>query len=223
MKNILSIVTFGLTFIMLSGMAQSATLWEQGEGASSGTISCDHYNRWHADDFQLSTTSSITDVSWIGGRNSGDTPPAPDGFWIRFFNNYYDSGFGANRPSDDYIVELYFSAGNVSRSATPAHDQYYTYSANLSSPFVANSSDVYWISIQADTNSSDAWYGWNAANTTNLNESVSLASGTYYDGTYHDHAFSLAGEPVPIPSALWLLGSSFIGLLGFRRKFSKGL
>jgi len=29
------------------------------------------------------------------------------------------------------------------------------------------------------------------------------------------------GRPVPVPTALWLLGSGLLGLLGFRRKFSK--
>ncbi len=34
----------------------------------------------------------------------------------------------------------------------------------------------------------------------------------------HDLAFQLNGSPVPIPAAVWLLGSGLIGLAGVRRK-----
>jgi len=30
---------------------------------------------------------------------------------------------------------------------------------------------------------------------------------------------NLTNTPVPVPGALWLLGSGFIGLLGFRKRF----
>ena len=33
--------------------------------------------------------------------------------------------------------------------------------------------------------------------------------------------FSLTGNPVPIPGAIWLLGSGLVGLAGFRKKFKK--
>jgi hypothetical protein len=31
-----------------------------------------------------------------------------------------------------------------------------------------------------------------------------------------------AQSPVPVPAALWLLGSGFIGLIGLRRRFGNG-
>jgi len=31
----------------------------------------------------------------------------------------------------------------------------------------------------------------------------------------------LSGSRIPIPGAIWLLGSGLIGLVGFRRKFRK--
>ena len=35
------------------------------------------------------------------------------------------------------------------------------------------------------------------------------------------HVFEIQGDPVPVPGAVWLLGSGIIGLAGFKRKFSK--
>lgn len=40
----------------------------------------------------------------------------------------------------------------------------------------------------------------------------------YYDGTYIDTHFEGTISPVPIPAAVWLLGSGLIGLVGVRRK-----
>ena len=50
--------------------------------------------------------------------------------------------------------------------------------------------------------------------------------GHQYSDFKHYNSFALAVRPgqvssVPIPSAVWLLGSAFIGLVGFRRKFRK--
>lgn len=44
-----------------------------------------------------------------------------------------------------------------------------------------------------------------------------IAIGGRYETTYDD--FYLAGNPVPIPGAVWLLGSGLVGLAGARRKF----
>ncbi|MDY6950660.1 MAG: VPLPA-CTERM sorting domain-containing protein [Thermodesulfobacteriota bacterium] len=34
-----------------------------------------------------------------------------------------------------------------------------------------------------------------------------------------DMAFVITGEPVPVPPAVWLLGSGLIGLVGIRRRY----
>lgn len=39
----------------------------------------------------------------------------------------------------------------------------------------------------------------------------------YWTGWYYEHAFKLEGAPVPIPGAIWLLGSGVAALVGFRR------
>jgi hypothetical protein len=45
--------------------------------------------------------------------------------------------------------------------------------------------------------------------------------GVEFDGHFAD-SISLELTTVPVPGAVWLLGSGLIGLLGFRRKFKKG-
>lgn len=44
---------------------------------------------------------------------------------------------------------------------------------------------------------------------------------TSFDGTTLQVTFSGTGSVVPIPGAIWLLGSGLVGLVGFRRKFRK--
>ena len=213
-------------FIILTVTAHAATLWQQDTGGWNGTISCNGYvDRWLADDFQLSNTSLITDIEWIGGKNSGD-PSDAEGFWIRIFSNYYDdddpedeSDFVGYRPSDTPIIAQYYDADVVTRSTSPVSGQYYTYSLSLTSSFLAESSTIYWLSIQGDTiNLVERWYGLYNTNTTNLNETVSWVNGTYFDETYHDYAFNLYGQAVPIPPTAWLFLTSLIGVVGICRK-----
>ena len=47
-----------------------------------------------------------------------------------------------------------------------------------------------------------------------------LHSDDHGDILYLDNII-LSGDPVPIPGAVWLLGSGLIGLAGFRRKYKK--
>jgi hypothetical protein len=40
-----------------------------------------------------------------------------------------------------------------------------------------------------------------------------------YTDTRDNKVYGFVGSPTPIPGAVWLLGSGFVGLLGFRRIF----
>lgn len=86
---------------------------------------------------------------------------------------------------------------------------------------------------------SNGWKTWNLLQTGNWDYSVDLLDDAldlylgYVNESYH-HSWTgfrsmdytgnypiLTIEYVPIPSAVWLLGSGLIGLVGFRRKFRK--
>lgn len=67
------------------------------------------------------------------------------------------------------------------------------------------------------------------------NEATALAYGAQLDGlgelvyfqeavptSYYLSAFAVRGPVVPVPSAIWLLGSGLIGLVGIRRKVRNG-
>jgi uncharacterized membrane protein len=45
--------------------------------------------------------------------------------------------------------------------------------------------------------------------------------GYYGDASGHIHGFEAIPAPVPIPGAVWLLGSGLIGLVGIRRRFKQ--
>ena len=67
------------------------------------------------------------------------------------------------------------------------------------------------------------WLGNVVANSTlnpltlNLNDKFDLQNA----GGTSETSYNVVGPPVPIPGALWLLGSGLLGLIGIRRRFRK--
>jgi hypothetical protein len=51
--------------------------------------------------------------------------------------------------------------------------------------------------------------------------SDSWTTGSFGSGTYTDFAYGTGSAPVPVPAAVWLLGSGLMGLIGVRRKMRK--
>jgi hypothetical protein len=128
-------------------------------------------------------------------------------------------------PHDDTGLELWESKGSLTLTVT-------------------NSTDVAWGDFHFGISSGDAifdpnetptwdhgsglYWGLSAGNTVldltfylnpvAINDSVTFT--VYTDNTSSGGLFGVCfyPTPVPIPSAVWLLGSALIGLIGFRRK-----
>jgi hypothetical protein len=149
-------------YLCLAPSGFAALLWEQShEGVWGARVSyiSTYGNKWSADDFQLDDPAYVTDLEWVGGRHTGTTPPAPDGFNINFYANYYDPIMGRYRPADTSLLSEYIAIADVTRSDSPVHAHYYIWSTALPTPFSASAGTIYWLSIQAVTDPGDRWWG----------------------------------------------------------------
>jgi hypothetical protein len=73
---------------------------------------------------------------------------------------------------------------------------------------------VYRSGTLCSTCGSPNWYSW-IFNFTDGYQGIDVPNN-------HDYAWAVRdGDVVPIPGALWLLGSGFIGIVGIRKKFKK--
>jgi hypothetical protein len=154
----------------------------------------------------------VDHIGWAGSYTPGF---GPVNFGTDFDVAIYDSS--SNLVADRIGTATYSSLGNGSLSGS----ENFWYSLDISSDKFALYSGLYWISIQALSQTGDiAWY-WSTS-LTGRNDSVIYAAGTSWDpaaSSTHNFAFDLKGT-VPEPATLLLMVPALIGL-GFSRKGQK--
>jgi hypothetical protein len=120
-------------------------------------------------------------------------------------------------PSNQTAIEPYPGQGNMI---------YNTLSVRTTS-FPLTIGTTYWLALVYGDQYTDVdWYSSSTAK--GLVDLLSTSGGTFSawgTGAYLP-AFRIIGEtastnPVPIPAAVWLLGSGLMGLIGVRRRFKK--
>jgi hypothetical protein len=82
-------------------------------------------------------------------------------------------------------------------------------------PFINLEYGTYWTNTEYDLDPQNAWtffFGYGAQS-----PDRKYLTNNYYAWAVHDGDLAL----VPIPGAVWLLGSGLVGLLGLRKKFKK--
>ncbi|NPV04897.1 MAG: hypothetical protein HPY67_09215 [Syntrophaceae bacterium] len=72
----------------------------------------------------------------------------------------------------------------------------------------------------SDGGNNTHWY-WPAEGAVPPGIGGTLALSLFSDGGPRTYSINVEGNPVPIPGALWLLGSGLLGLVAFRRRFKK--
>lgn len=177
-----------------------------------------------AEDFSFASDTTIRSVNWSGVYYSNDTPTAPDDFTIRIFS---ENG-GLPDPVGEVGLSP-FSIGNavnrVDSGDTAFGRTVYDYSANIG-PTTLTAGVTYWISIFNNTSldTDDNW-NWSLTSSGVIAGSASAftTNTNNWQGAATEMSFSLSDtqvSAVPVPAAVWLMGSALVGLIGFRRKQS---
>lgn len=171
--------------------------------------------------YRVTTSSLVKDAGFgdpfgldaLNGGSGGFTVDIPD------------TGTGSLGADD--IVDTYFVLGDVIGDLAPGQfwtdedASYLFFSGTYANGLLnINSSDYPRLSVSKYDESSGgddniAIYFSSYESFSAADNKVGVLSGT---ATISQGSYS---SPVPIPNAFWFLGSGLIGLVGFRRKFSK--
>ena len=209
-KKMLAGLAIGLLVLGMVTMAQGAIIVDTGEVPAGGEVALSYNNptQWLAGQFSITQSYTITDVqgyirqtSWSPGTLTlsiyGDGGIIPDTSTVLFRGQFTVPHPGFYGYAHDWFgiseMNLDLSAGN------------------------------YWVAFEVragDTFDHGAMrYGapepLDAYAVYNPN----------YSSDYFSHGFDVGvkiqGNSVPLPAAVWLLGSGLIGFVGIRKKFSK--
>ena len=152
-------------------------------------------------DFYGHTGSFGTLTQNVNLLSNGFTPAQIDGGTLLANVGFFEQGLNQGTPSDDASVSLTFldafnaSLGIVSSGVVDSHNlTWQGFNGNFSIPSGTRSIDY----------------------TMNFFRNVGNDLDSYID----DNSLTVTG--VPIPGAIWLLGSGLLGVVGLRRRFNKG-
>ena len=215
---LLAASAFGCVFAV-SPSTQAATLFGQAVGSGAIPSDVDSPNIW-ADNFSLTSDSTITDVLWNGIYYNTGTPQVADAFTIAFYND--------NSGSVGSLAGSFNVGNNVNRTDTgsnySAAIDIFSYSTGISGGLALAAGD-YWVSIFNDTTSdTDDTWDWLWSGDGDTKSSAYSNTGSFWGASGVDLAFALEGSvsAVPLPATLPLFASALAGMgfAGWRRKRS---
>ncbi len=214
---LLGIVSTG--FVLSTTSTQAAVVHDNGAPLVYSSVSDVDGSGRAADNFTLTGSATITNITWSGLYYSSNTPTEPDDFTLRF---YTDS---AGLPDNAGLIGIYTPGNAVNRVDSGVNGagglDIFNYSVDIT-PLML-SAGIYWISIVNDTtaDTDDNWlWSLSSAIVTGGGDSAfqTGTSSTWSSGN-SEYSFVLNDvSAVPVPAAVWLMGSALAGLLGFSRR-----
>jgi hypothetical protein len=202
MMKRLSLITVGFMLILSVSGAQAAYLVDTGEGDATSHPSLTT-DQWLAGEFVLDNSSTITDIEgWMFGNNGIVT--------IAIRND------GGEIPGS----EIYSQSFDPGLKGPPFTNNWH----GISDLNWLLDPGTYWVSFEVrDGSTYNGKMGDNVPNPLLNNAYTQAGEGTWvpYDPTAVGIRIQGDVGAVPIPSAIWFLGSGLIGLVGIRRKHRK--
>jgi hypothetical protein len=203
-----TILTLGLGFSILSlpAITSAAVIFSQGfdpTNFEANGPSDFGSSTQKADDFSILQDSTLGSVSWQGIYLNGTIA---DNFTLRIFTDTVVS-----TPTQTPFWSE--NVGNLitRTSETATFGELFTYEANLSAGVSLTAGTTYWLSIVNDTTNN---WSWAASSTGGLAANRSLDSDTWAAG---NGTFQFQLSAVPVPGAIWFLGSGLLGLAFSKR------
>lgn len=196
MKKNLTVITMLIALCLFVGKADAAFIVNTGTPTGGGSYLTSSY--WLAGEFDLSSAHTITDIEG-------------------YINNWEEGGETATAAIylDDH------ASGDIPGSELFSQQFSVPFSYGWSGPSGLSwdlDPGTYWIAFEVRTGDSlvaDMW-----GNTPSpLGNEASWSSGSWSESDAINLGFRIQGDPIPIPGAVWLLGSCLIGIVGIRRKF----
>src|SRR5207249_4290911 len=154
-------VTLGAVCVLLLGTSQAYAapiIYIQPTNSPSGNVYASqndtsggngHFATMY-DNFALGVNSLVTDVEWTGGFFNGGHG-AISAFTIGFWSN------NVNQPGAALLTQTISGNANETFLDSEFFGPVYTYSLNLTSPFLASAGTQYWLSIVPDMGVPPQW------------------------------------------------------------------
>jgi hypothetical protein len=222
---VIGIISTG--FVLSTTSVSAATIFDNGTLASgAGSPSDPDLPTIRADDFSLTgLDTTIRSIHWRGKLTGGTSYAQTyevDNFTLRI---YADSSGPTGAPLHEFMVGS--SVNRIGTGLISAGADVFDYSADITATTLT-AGTTYWLSIfndtTADTDDIWAWVYANNAFTSGNNSYGSATDGaTWLGNTIVDFSFRLdnaAVSAVPVPAAVWLMGSALAGLFGFSHRKS---
>jgi probable HAF family extracellular repeat protein len=179
---------------------------------------------------QQINSAYISDLNGQNAVNIGNLGSTDSGLTVYGLNDL-GQVVGRSRTADG-ILHYYFYDGNMLDMSTVFPDAKTVYARGLNNNgqvvgYYIDANNVRHAYLYENGNITDFWGqvsnadGWTLSSVTGINDNGWIIGSASIDGVSHAILLTPDAAPVPIPAAAWLLGSGLIGLVGYRRRFSK--